>query len=324
MITHTSNKKTHNYRVNPRILPIWVALSMLFVLVMTSCNPEAKATSGMKVEIEINPIVISSGFMQFSFIPNKEAYYHVGIVPIKEAPDTTNYRSIKGFMSLMLDRAYADYLYWRADLLSRGVSPVAEFPTHSLQYGTVERNFTLLEPNQSYLVFAFAVDAQTNKPDGRLFTCYINTEEKSAFEDIRFEYRVRGYWDYVYPTYFFQMGEGEQIVNYVPWVGATADSTYLRYYGYNSPEAYFTETFEEYKLYKEETYIHFGIYAHNNNGFGDGTSLTLFEKGHTYYTGISLMDGYLSKETLVIYKFRWEGEQTHFLFKNTDQLTTTW
>ena len=300
-------------------------LSAFAVGTFTACNPEAKAISGMKVEIDIRPIVISSGFMQFVFAPNKEAYYHVGIVPVEEAPDTTRSSSVMGFMSLMLDRAYADYLYWRADLLSQGVSPVAEFPTHSLQYGTVTYNFTMLQPDKEYLVYAFAVDAQTNKPDGRLFTCYMRTEAISMYEDINFEYRVRGYWDYVYPVYFFTRGEGNQIIDYVPWVGATADSLDLVKNGYSSPSEYFIGLFDDYVLNKAETRIHYGIYAHNNNGYGDGTSHTLFESGHTYYTAIALMDGYFSDEASVLYKFHWQDENTQFLFdKNQSLLLNQW
>lgn len=294
------------------------------VFALSSCNPEAKAVSGMKVQIEINPFVMSSGFIRVAFVPNKEAYYHVGIVPVEEAPDTTKSSSVKGFMSLMLDRAYADYLYWRSDLLYDGVSPVAEFPTHSLQYGQVTRNFTLLEPGKDYMVFAFAVDAQTNKPDGRLFTSYVSTSITSEYEDLYFEYRVRGYWDYIYPLFFSQMGMGEQIVNYVPWVGATADSVDLVTNGYDGPQAYFLDLFGGYQFFHDDSNIHFGIYAHNNNGLGDGSSYTLFEEGHTYYTGLSLMDGYLSKEALVIYKFHWKNEKIQLLFDKDDVLTTKW
>lgn len=301
---------------------IIIALMALMAL-CASCNPDVKAVSGMKVVIDINPYIISSGFIKVSFVPNEDAYYHVGIVPVDEAPDTTSNASVKGFMSLMLDRTYADYLYWRAWLLSQGVSPVAEFPTHSLQYGTVEHNFTFLEPDKEYMVYAFAVDAKTNKPDGRLFTSYVSTTDMSCYEDIEFEYRVRGYWDYVYPTYFFMMGDGNQIVNYVPWVGATVDSLALREYGM-SPMRYFVDMFQEYVLYKEDDRIHFGIYAHNNNGIGDGTSSTLFEEGHTYYTGIALMDGYLSNKASVIYKFRWDGESTQLYFDSSDELKTMW
>lgn len=304
---------------------IFIALAAVIVLLsLSSCNPEAKAVSGMNVKIELNPYIISSGFIKCKFNPNKEAYYHIGIVPKEEAPDTSNTYSVKNFMTLQLDRAYAEYMDWRVWLLAEGVQPIAEFPTHSLQYGTVEHNFTLLNPDKEYMIYAFVVDSHTNKPDGRLFTYYISTSKTSEFEDLQFEYRVRGYWDYIYPILFNPRGDGETIVDYVPWVGATIDSLSLIESGYSGPAAYFEEDFDEYVLYKEDSRIHFGIYAHNNNGIGDGSSTTLFEEGHTYYTGLTLMDGYLSKESLTIYKFRWENENTQFYFTPAERLRTDW
>ena len=100
-------------------------------------------------------------------------------------------------MNLKLDEAYADYLYWRSELLRQGTPYVAEFPTHSLLYGTVRHTFTFLEPGKDYMIYAFVVNATNNKPDGRLFTHYVSTESESLFEGaLQFEYRVRGYWDY--------------------------------------------------------------------------------------------------------------------------------
>ncbi len=307
------------------IKKIYIALAAFgMLLTFSACNPEAKAVSGLKVSIDINPYIISSGFVKCKFTPSDEAYYHIGIVAKSDAPDTTQNYSVKSFMALQLDIAYAEYMDWRIWLLADGVQPVAEFPTHSLQYGTVEHNFPMLEPNKEYMIYAFVVDSHTNKPDGRLFTYYVNTTEKSEFEDIKFEYRVRGYWDYIYPILFNPRGAGEEIVDYVPWVGATTDSLNLVQYGYSSPAAYFEENFAEYILYKEDSRIHYGIYAHNNNGIGDGTSTTYFESGHTYYTGITLMDGYQSKDALTIYKFTWQDEKTQLLFKPVDRLSTDW
>lgn len=309
--------------VKPRILSSLVVLSSLLVLALaslSSCNPEAKAVSGMDVEIKMSPIIVSSGFVQFTFETNKEAYYHIGIVPVEQAPDTSNSSSVRTFMALMLDKTYADYLYWRSYLLEQGTPYVAEFPTHSLQYGMVEHCFTLLDPGTDYMVYAFVVDAKTNKPDGRLFTYYLSTEMESVFEDaMQFEYRVRGYWDYVYPVSNY----GE-IMSWVPWVGATIDSVLLVENDYLSPLDFFVQTFIEYMQYQEEFRVHFGIYAHNNDGIGDGTSLTYFEEGHTYYTGVAMMDGYLSSTSSAIYKFRWEGEKTQLFFTNDDALDTDW
>ncbi|MBQ7531422.1 MAG: hypothetical protein IJT12_06910 [Paludibacteraceae bacterium] len=300
-----------------------VLLISLFILALTSlssCNPEAKAVSGLDVEIKMSPVIVSSGFMQVTFEPNKEAYYHIGIIPAEQAPDTSNSYNVRTFMALMLDKAYADYLYWRSDLLEQGTPYVAEFPTHSLQYGKVEHCFTLLEPDKDYMIFAFVVDAKTNKPDGRLFTYYLSTEAESVFEDaMQFEYRVRGYWDYVYPVSIYG-----DIMSWVPWVGATIDSLMLVETDYLNPLDFFVQTFHEYMQYQENDRIHFGIYAHNNDGIGDGSSMTFFDEGHTYYTGVAMMDGYLSSSASAIYKFRWEGEKTQLFFTSQDILDTEW
>lgn len=306
---------------NNRIIPyLAVCASVVLLLCMNACNPKAKAVSGNTVTVKMETQIISSGFIRVRFSTNKEAYYHIGIVPKEEVPDIKSASGAKGFMALMLDRAYAEYLLWRSDLLEQGMPYVAEFATHSLHYGTVDYDFTLLKPDTEYLIFAFPVNAQTNQPDGRLFVDNIATTKKSAYEDdLDFEYRVRGYWDYVYPVSL----KGE-LLNYVPWTGATADSVDLREAGYASPEAYFLELFSSYMLFQESDRVHFGIYIQNNNGEGDGTSFTDFESGHTYYSAIALMDGYLSQKASVIYKFRWAGEDTQFLFNHEDGLKTDW
>jgi len=297
-----------------------IGLSLMFA----SCDPDVLAISGREVKIEINAGVISSGFMQFTFSPSRDGYYHIGIVPAEEAPDSTRSASMKSFMALQLDRAYAEYMDWRVSLLERNVQPVAEFPTHSLQYGAMEYNFTMLKPDTKYMIYAFTVNAKTNKPDGKLFTYFVSTEPKSSFEDLEFEYRVRGYWDYVYPVHKSHQSDSYELMSFVPWVGATVDSLSLVEYNYDSPKAYFNKTFTEYVLYEEREHIQFGIHVQNNNGLNSGTSTTEFLPGHTYYTGLTLMDGYLSQEALTIYKFYWENDSTQYFFNDSLKLATDW
>lgn len=296
-------------------IPIIIAA----VMVMTACDPEAKAVSGQQVEITIEQQIVSSGFVSARFSTNKEAYYHIGILPDSVAPDLSTPANIRSFMSLTLDRAYADYLYWRYDLLLEGTPYVAEFASHALQYGTVEQSFTMLTPGTDYMIYAFPVDAKTNKPNGRLFVQHIGTAKTSVYEDMHFVYRVQGLWDYVYPT----AASGEILYN-APWGGETIDSAALVEYGYASPAAYFAETFEAYQLFQANELVHFGIYVHNNDGEWDGRSATLFESGHTYYTSLALMDGYLSKKAAAIYKFRWENSNTQYTFNSSQSLVTEW
>ena len=289
------------------------------VMATTSCNPEAKAYSGQQVNITIEQQQVSSGFIGIRFTTNKEAYYHVGIMPANEAPDFSKEGNAKSFMALMLDKAYADYLYWRSDLLEKGTIYVAEFASHSLRYGTVDYSFTLLTPDTEYMIFAFPVDAKTNKPDGRLFTQRVSTAKTSIYENLQFVYQVRGSWDYVYPT----TAAGE-IVSTAPWGGKTIDSLVLREAEYQTPLEFFDDLFEAYKLFQANDNIHFGIYVYDNDGEEKGSSDMHFEKGHIYYTGLALMDGYLSKKAYVIYKFCWEGADTQLIFKNSQSITTDW
>ena len=297
------------------------------MIALVACNPEAKAVSGPKVEIRIEPIFISSGCMRISFTSSQEAYFYVGVIPAAEAPDTTQATSVRAFMNRKLDVAYADYLYWRYDILEQEVPYVAEFATHSLQYSKVDYTFPLLTPNTNYMIYAFVVDAKSNKPDGRLFVQFVSTEQKSMFADTRFEYRVRGYWDYIYP-----LSANGDIYSYAPWVGMTADSAELAQemqemsyvQPYSSAKDYFLDIFGTYKAYDVTSRILYGIYVHKNDGVGDGSSSTLFEHGHTYYTALALMDGYLDKETITIYKFHWDDETTSYFFRKEQNLSTDW
>lgn len=299
-------------------------LAVLVANLMCSCNPEAKAVSGKDVKIEILPVAVSSGFMNFSFKPNKDAYYHVGIVPVSNAPDTLSNASVRAFMNLKLDEAYTNYITWRHALLEKNTPYIAEFPTHSLQYGNVEYNFTFLDPETDYMIYAFVVDAKTNKPDGRLFTYFVTTSKESMYERMQFEYRVRGYWDYVYPVYASRGSETYEIIDYVPWVGTTVDSLDLVEYAVPTVQDYFLVVFDLFAQGKLEDYVHFGIFARNNNGWDENTSDMYFEEGHTYYTGLAMMDGYLSKNTLTVYKFKWMGEDTQFYFAQPQQLQKDW
>lgn len=303
-----------------------IAIAAMVVFSFASCNTEAKAVSGLDIDIYLEPYIVSSGFVQMAFNTNKEAYYHVGIVHIAEAPDTSSKAAVKAFMNLKLDEAYTKYIQWRHSLLEEGVPYIAEFPTHSLQYGHNELNFNYLEPGEDYMIYAFVVDSKTNKPDGRLFTYYLTTREETPFEVLEFEYRVRGEWDYVYPVYYYEWGMESyaEIIDFVPWVGATIDSLQMHQTEFSTVPDYFWNLFGGYVDKKMVEKIHFGIYAHDNNGYGDGTSGTLFEEGHTYYTAVALMDGYLTEKSFYIYKFHWNGENTQLYFKKEDAMLTDW
>lgn len=281
-----------------RLLPI------VLCAVLAACNPNAVAyTEGVEITIDVEQV--SAGFAQVRFSTNKEAFYLISIQPTRE--DIDPQKIAKTFMLLSLDSAYADYLYWRNKQLQQLIPFVADFPSHSLQYGNIKHFFTLLRPNTEYWVYAFVVDPITNKPAGKLFVETITTDSTSRIP-VQFEYRIDGYWDYIYPT--DSMGE---IISTIPWVGETIDSISIREGGWNSPGEYF---FERFKHVYHEDYerILYGIYAHENNGVSDGTSATYFKEGTTYYTAMAALDAPLKfplpRNIYNIYRFTWIGETT--------------
>jgi hypothetical protein len=281
-----------------RLLPI------VLCAVLAACNPNAVAyTEGVEITIDVEQV--SAGFAQVRFSTNKEAFYLISIQPTRE--DIDPQKIAKTFMLLSLDSAYADYLYWRNKQLQQHIPFVADFPSHSLQYGNIKHFFTLLRPNTEYWVYAFVVDPITNKPAGKLFVETITTDSTSRIP-VQFEYRIDGYWDYIYPK--DSMGE---IISTIPWVGETIDSVSIREGGWNSPGEYF---FERFKHVYHEDYerILYGIYAHENNGVSDGTSATYFKEGTTYYTAMAALDAPLKfplpRNIYNIYRFTWIGETT--------------
>ena len=281
-----------------RLLPV------LLCALFAACNPDAVAyTDGVEITIDVEQV--SAGFAQVRFSTNKEAYYLISIQPTQEGIDPQ--AIAKTFMMLSLDSAYADYLYWRNKQLQQHIPFVADFSSHSLQYGNIKHFFTLLQPSTEYWVYAFVVDPNTNKPAGKLFLETITTDSTSRIP-VQFEYRIDGYWDYIYPV-----DSTGEIISTIPWVGETIDSLTIRAGKWRVPGEYF---FERFKTVYEEDYerILYGIYAHENNGVSDGTSATYFKEGTTYYTAMAALDAPLKfplpRNIYNIYRFTWISETT--------------
>lgn len=290
----------------------------LMLFAFASCDPEVEAhTKDVTITIDVQQV--SAGYINVAFSTNKNAFYLMGIHPVREEIDVQ--KVAKQFMLLALDSAYVDYLYWRNLQLQQLTPFVADFASYALQYGNTNHYFTLLHPATDYWIYAFVVDPTTNKPAGTLFVQTITTQSESLMP-MFFEYRVEGKWDYVYPK--DTLGE---INSYTPWVGETIDSLTLRQQGWESPGDYFLSRFEE--VY-EGTYsrILYGIYAHENNGVGDGTSTTNFEFGKTYYTGLASLDAPLSfpldTNAYDIYRFTWMGDSTDLYFTPADCVGGGW
>jgi len=289
---------------------IYCLFASALVVLSAACDPIAEYNSGDKITISMKVEQISCGYAQVTFSPSVPAYYMACFEKVREGVDPFKYET--SFKELSLDSAYVEYVSWRHDHLLLGEPYVSDFASHSLKYAetTVYKNF--LDPDTDYWVYCFVVNPETNQPDGRLFCQTIHTTAESNFKTIRFDYRVSGLWDYIYPI---DQMTGELVTN-VPWVVETVDSLKLREMNYRVPGEYFDSQFN--KLDNKSRII-LGVYAHLNNGVGDGTSTTIFEKGHTYYTGMATLDG-KRNECFDIYRFRWEGDDME-LYLEDDQST---
>ena len=293
---------------------------LLAAVGLCACDPNAKAYT-KRIEIDINVQNISAGFVQVEFSTNREAFYLVSMQPAKEGIKPQEIA--KTFMLLALDSAYLDYLRWRNEELQNLVPFVADFSSHSLQYGTTNRTFCYLQPDTDYWIFAFGVDPESNKPFGQLFLKTVTTKQKSVLT-MDFQYRVRGEWDYVYPR-----DTAGEIISDVPWIGLTVDSALLRDEGESRvPGEFFVQAFQAYYGIKMDQMIFYGVVAHQNNGDYGGTSGTKFEEGHTYYSAFAILDGPISfppPETRYdIYRFTWHGDSTDLFFTHEDCTHGAW
>lgn len=260
---------------------------ILAVLALAGCSTEARYhTTHVSLEMEI--VQKSCGFIEAKFHTSRDAYYYISIEKVREGVDPMQMEN--QFKTLALDYAYKEYINWRYDKLYNGVEHIAEFSSHCLQYGDQDYFFTALDEDTDYWVFAFVVDPKTNSPAGDLILKTVRTDATSS-RRIHFNYRVNDTWDFVYP-----IDESGALTFVIPWLGETVDSVKLRdELKAAAPGRYFAQRFQELRE-SEDRHIFYGMYAHNNDGEGDGTSTTMFEEGHTYYTAIASFDGPLVME----------------------------
>ena len=290
----------------------------MWLISFAACNPEVAAyTEGVEISIDVEKV--SAGFAQVRFSTNKEAFYLISIQPTQEGVNPE--KIAKTFMLLSLDSAYADYLYWRNRQLQQHIPFVADFSSHSLQYGDIKHFFTLLQPSTEYWVYAFVVDQRTNKPAGKLFLETITTDSVSTMP-VQFEYRIDGAWDYIYP-----IDSTGEIISNIPWAAETMDSITIREGGWRVPGEYFFDRFKK-VYYEDYERILYGIYAHKNDGVGDGTSATHFEVGKTYYTAMAALDAPLvfplPKNIYNVYRFTWTGEDMDTVFLPQNSMLGEW
>jgi len=284
-------------------------IALLLVIMLASCNPEARWTT-KDVTIQIAPYTISAGYIECAFTPDDDAYYLVACEPAKEGVNPQD--NPKQFMTLALDSANTEYIQWRYDLLQAGEFQIAPFASHCLQYGQIDKFFTNLEPNTKYWIYAFVVNPEKIQPAGKLFLQTVTTKSTSVV-DVHFEYRVRGYWDYIYP-----LNPDGKINNHFPYLAATVDSlTLVESWEGMPPEIYFAQYFVNIAKADNKDDIRYGVQVVYNDGW---SSHVAFEEGHTYYTAIVSYDGFIGNN--VIYKFTWTGEDFEAYFKDEDSIVS--
>lgn len=293
-----------------------------FVLCLFSCDPRAKWETE-EVEIQMNITTVSAGYVECSFSTNKDAYYLVAIEPVR--PDYDPMAHQKQFMTLALDSANAEYIQWRYDLLSKGEFSIAPFASHSLQYGSIDHFFTGLTLGTEYWIYAFVVNPETMKPAGKLYLEKVETTY-SSIVPIRFEYRVKGDWDYAYPI----DSVTGHINSHFPYVAITMDSLEIRellrevhetkdtstlYYYANTAQEFFVFWLYEQFRNPGNALVRYGVSVVENDGI---SSRLFFLEDHTYYTFIGGYD-FSFAEQMALYKFRWHYDYTHY-FTNKENI----
>lgn len=290
------------------------SIALLFSIIMlSSCNPEAKWETE-NVEIKIQVQTVSAAFIRCSFSTNKEAYYLIACEPAKKDLDPMAYQ--KQFMTLALDSANVEYLSWRHEQLLDGEFNIAPFASHALQYGRIGHVFTMLQPDTDYWLYAFVVNPSTMTPAGTLFLQTVHTAKESTV-NVKFEYRVKGSWDYIYP-----MDTLGTIVDFYPYIAATCDSAYAMELFEETPYERLTELFSymvENKGSLEDN-LRYGVNATNNSFLGEGW--VSFEEGHTYYTAVAGCDGQM--ENMCVFRFVWTGEDFEGYFTDEDNIIADW
>lgn len=193
-----------------------ILMGVLLLLCGVSCTTKSKFhLIGVEFDIQINEI--TRGYIHTSFYPSTVAYYVTGCMPVNDEYDPVEKSG--QFMTLMVDSLYQDYLKWRYDYLKNQEDFIADFASHSLQYGDSEKYFQNLKPDTDYWVYAFVVDPYSKEPFDNLWLQTVHTDSLLTYS-VYFDTRVQGSYFYLYP----RSSEGGPIVEDVPYTGMVVDS----------------------------------------------------------------------------------------------------
>jgi len=299
---------------------------------LESCNYNDKAVAYDKdIDLDMQIKQYSTGFAEVSVQASKEAYYYITCqeVTADSYPLLTSFGGDdmivdvklssnlqKGLITQLLAREKEQYNAWY-DSISQTTEHVTDFASYILHYTMGNHYFYHLKPNTLYWLYSFPINPQTFNPIGDLFIKTFRTRTESLYSNIRFNYRVKGYWDYCYPI----DPETGMVVSSVPWVAHTVCVDTVDKTVYPTPAQYFDQV---YSNLGEDVVIRRGIYTHLNDGTGDGTSSTEFESGKTYATAFSIYDGERSRTAYDIYEFTWQGPDTELFFTDQDNTPFKW
>lgn len=287
-------------------------LSLLTALVfVTSCDTQpVYKTDGIVIDIDMKQT--GAGFCEVEFTPSDNAWYLADMRPAAKTIDPMENES--EFMTIMLAQAKIKYEQWRTAMAMKYAPYIADFTSHSLKYKKSDDFFYFLEPDTDYWLFAFVVDPAKKKPCGDLFCKLIHTNAKSEIE-VTLLYKISSSWDYGYP-----MNKLGKLSTDIPWIGMTFDSADIAQEMTSmTPKEFFRQHYDN--CTEKNIVVHRGIYAHNNDNVGDGSSTTLYEEGHTYYTCMAVFDGDFDQH--VIYKFTWD-KNIEATFMPSDSLSDEW
>lgn len=265
------------------------------------------------VTLDLTVIQTGAGYCQVGVRPSENAFCLIDVEKAEKGIDPMSRK--QHYMQNALERKRSEYDQWKKDVQKYHDGFIADFPSHSLQYGETEMFFNYLEADTDYWVYCFVVDPVTEKPVGDLYCQSIHTKAQSIHR-LTFDYRLKGTWDYVYP----KNAEGRLVSN-VPYTYDIADSLDIRKSDAADPMEYFIRKYHEAMAKKNVEFL-YGMFAYNNDGFGSTGSEACFEVGHTYYTAIGTVDGSLGSFTS--YKFKWTGPKMEAVMTEKDNTKGQW
>lgn len=187
------------------------------LILLGACTTKSKYHL-YSAELDIELLDITPGYIYARFYSTEVTYYVTGCMKVNDQYDPVG--KPRQFMTLMVDSLYQDYLRWRYDYLKDQEDYIADFASHSLQYGESEKYFQNLEPCTNYWIYAFVVDPDKKEPSTDVIWMETVTTDSLAIHRAYFDTRIQGTYFYMYP----RSEENGPILEDVPYTGVVVDS----------------------------------------------------------------------------------------------------